>query len=419
MRIWTTVMGQRLDGAENTRSMLLCAELVRRGHDVTMWTSAYDHIRKQWRSEWHDHAAGYRREDNLEIRFMKGLGYRKNVSARRFLDHYLAARDFARTARRSIAPDVIVTSLPDHITAAAAVAYAKERGIPVIVDVRDKWPDVFVDRAGGRLASAVANLALFPEHRRAARALREADSVVAVMRSLLEWAVKKASRPPCPSDRVFYLTTSPKNFDVLRPAPIGTVGDVLARCTGRTVFVFVGTFNETQHPALILDAIDILARDGGLEKLGASVIIAGDGIRADEVRRRASTHRDVHYVGWVDAEQMSALLAGSHIGLLVMNFPSPAFNNKAFAYLASGLPIINGATGDLAELIDSGRAGVNVRAGDPKALAAAMSRLAADAPERDALRRNTRALFTERFDREANYRAFADHVERMARREVG
>src|SRR4051812_28861788 len=115
MRIWTTCIGQRLDGAENTRSMLLCAELIRRGHEVTLWTSAYDHIRKEWRREWRESdGASYRHPDGMEIRFMRGCGYATSVSLRRFVDHWLAARDFARRARSLPRPDAIVASLPDH-----------------------------------------------------------------------------------------------------------------------------------------------------------------------------------------------------------------------------------------------------------------------------------------------------------------
>ena len=139
-------MGQRLDGAENTRSMLLCAELLRRGHQAVMWTSAYDHIRKKWRDEWLAHGMnGYRRDDGLEVRFMKGCGYSSNVSVRRLVDHQLAARSFLEQAARLPKPDAIVASVPDHVTAEAAVRFGREQQIPTIVDVRDKWPDIFVE----------------------------------------------------------------------------------------------------------------------------------------------------------------------------------------------------------------------------------------------------------------------------------
>ncbi|MGZ8456578.1 MAG: glycosyltransferase [Gemmatirosa sp.] len=418
MRIWTTVIGQRLDGADDTRSMLLCAELLRRGHEVTMWTSAYDHIRKVWRREWLESGGdAYRREDSLEIRFMKGCGYRTNVSVRRFADHWLAARDFLRQAPKLPRPDAIVASLPDHLTADAAVEFGRRHGVPTIVDVRDKWPDVFLDRAAGTRIAGIADAVLATEHRRSARLLRRADALVANMQSMMSWALDKADRTPTERERVFYLTPFARNFDV--PAPVlpadGAVAQTIAAVRGRTVLTFVGTFNRSQHPSLILDAVDRLAARGALDPERTAIVIAGDGVEAEEVRRRAAQHAHVHAVGWVNAEEMRALLAASDVGLLVMNFPSPAFNNKSFAYLASGLPIINGATGDLADLVDAEELGINVRGGDVDALAAAIAALASDDARRARMSANVRRLFEARFDRDANYRAYVDHVEHVAR----
>ncbi|MDF1503033.1 glycosyltransferase family 4 protein [Roseisolibacter sp. H3M3-2] len=396
--------------------MLLCAEMLRRGHEVTLWTSAYDHIRKQWREEWLESGGEpVRREDGLQIRFLKGCGYRTNVGMRRFVDHWLAARDFARVAPTLARPDVIVASLPDHLTAEAAVEYGRRAGAASIVDVRDKWPDVFVDRAGPGARGAVADAVLRPEHRRSARLLRRTDAVLGSMNSMLDWALTKAGRAPTWRDRVFYLTTFPRNFDLGAdaPRPAGAVAAALAASAGRTVFSFVGTFNRTQHPLLILDAVDeLVARGADTSRL--SVIIAGDGLDAEQVRSRAAAHAFVHVVGWVDAAQMAALLAGSHVGILAMNFPSPAFNNKAFAYLASGLPILNGATGDLADLVVEHGIGVNVPGGDAGALADAIDRLGHDRGTVEAMTDRARRLFAERFDRDANYQAYAEHVEAVA-----
>jgi glycosyltransferase involved in cell wall biosynthesis len=412
MRIWTTVIGQRLDGAENTRSMLLCAELLSRGHEVTMWTSAYDHIRKEWRREWIAHPDGFRREDGLAVRFLKGCGYPSNLSPLRFADHYLAARDFTRSAREVPRPDAIVASLPDQWTAAAAVAFGMQAKVATIVDVRDKWPDVFLDRVGNRAMLSFARFVLLPEQFRTRRALRHATALVANMNSMMEWGLAKARRARTKREKVFYLTTSPKNFDV--PPPVVTneaIAKALYDVDGRTVLTFVGTFNQTQNPLLILDALDHLRKTSRLDIDTTAIIIAGAGLEAKEVERRSAGYPNVHYVGWVDSTHMSALLCASHVGLLPLNFATPAFNNKAFAYLASGLPIINGATGDLADIVEQEQAGINVPAGDAEAFAEAMHTLMSQPTLRMRLASNVRRVFLARFDREANYRAYADHIE--------
>jgi glycosyltransferase involved in cell wall biosynthesis len=414
MQIWTSTIGQRLDGAENTRTMLLCDQLLRQGHEVTLWTSAYDHIRKQWREEWLAHGeAGYRMSNGLVVRFMKGCGYKSNVSVARLIDHILAARDLLRQAASLPAPDALVASLPDHITADAMVRYGRSVGATTFVDVRDKWPDIFIDHAPNLMLKLVVRTGLVFETARARRALRDADGLVAMMNSMMVWGLRKAGRNARETDRVFYLTTTPRNFGIDRPVvdlPAG-VRAALAAVKGRTVFAFVGTFNRTQHPGLLLDAIDLLAARGQLDPGRVAFLIGGSGVGAEEITRRAGSYDCVHDLGWLDTGTMLEVLASSDVGLLLMNFASPAFNNKAFAYLASGIPIINGATGDLAELVEERGVGINVPGGNVEALADAIVRLASDATLLADGQAKVRVLFDELFDRDSNYAAYIAHIE--------
>jgi len=417
MRIWTTVMGQRLDDAADTRSMILCDHLLRRGHQVTMWTSAWDHIRKQWRDEWRaSGGAPVMRDDGLEIRFMKGSGYQRNTSPMRLVDHWGAAQDFTRQAMALPRPDAIVASLPDHVTAAAAVSAGQRLGAATIVDVRDKWPDVIADFSTRSAAGQVARRLMHFEHRRTRRALAEADAVVAMMRSMLDWGLAKAGRRPSDLEQVFYLTTAPKAFDVEAPAlPHGhPVRTALEASEGRVKFAFAGTFNRTQHPELLLTALEALKREDHPALRKAAFLIGGDGQDADQVRQRAAALDNVHCVGWMKPPEMRALLMGADVGLVLMNYPTEAFNNKSFSYMAAGLPIVSGARGDLHDLIATEGVGFNVPGGDASALARAIVRLTEDAGLLAAMRGRMRRLFDARFDRETNYAAYADHVERVA-----
>lgn len=422
MKIWTTVMGQRLDDADNTRSMLLSRYLIDRGHQVTMWTSAWDHIRKEWRQEWKANPSGpMRRPDGLEIRFMKGCGYTKNISPMRLIDHWLAAADFTRQARglvqRGERPDIIVASLPDHVTAAAAVAFGREIGSAVIVDVRDKWPDILFDLTRGSPVKQVAGrAAMVIEDARTKKALAHADCLVAMMESMLDWGLAKAGRPQGPLDRVFYLTTAAKNFGVVRdPLPRDhAISKALKASSGKTIFAFAGTFNRSQHPDLLLDAIALLEKSGQLANRNAAFIIGGAGIGADEVDRRAASLPDTHFVGWMKPHEMDALLGGSDVGLLLMRASSEAFNNKTFSYLASGLPIISCATGDLNDMIERDEIGINIEGGDPAALAAAIMALVDDPTRLARITANVRRVFEDVFDQHANYTAYADHVVSVA-----
>lgn len=416
MIVWLSTIGQRLDHADNTRTMLLARYLIRRGHDVTLWTSAFDHIRKQWRAEMTDAVDGcWTMPGGLKVRFMRGCGYRRNIGVRRLYDHVLAARDFRRQATALPRPDIVVASLPDHVTAAAMVDFAQEQGIPSLVDVRDKWPDIFHDYAPAPLKPLVRGGLLF-ESRRARGAMQQATALVAMMNSMLDWGLAKAGRERTARDRVFYLSTmesaSPET------APLADLGEehrhILADAEGKTIFTFVGTYNRTQHPLSVIEAFERLAGDPEFDGSRARLLIGGDGVDADEVDRRIAALPFARKLGWLKPPEMRAILTRSDVGLLPMNFPSPAFNNKAFAYLACGIPILNGALGDLAELIADRDVGINVAAGDPAALAAAVKSLASDRDRVVAMQANVRKLYAASFDQDRTYGDYVAHVEAIA-----
>ncbi len=143
MRIWLLQIGERLPGLPGVKKMrtgFLVDKLVRRGHTVVWWSSAFDHFQKAWiDSSTIKGAAG-----GAQLILLKGCGYQRNVSLKRYLDHRLVAHRFRAMAPQEQRPDIIVASLPAHDLAYEAVRFGAQQKIPVIVDVRDPWPDVFL-----------------------------------------------------------------------------------------------------------------------------------------------------------------------------------------------------------------------------------------------------------------------------------
>lgn len=410
-------MGQRLDDAEDTRSMILSNHLLRHGHEVVLWTNAWDHVRKQWRGEWlNSRDRPVRTPEGLEIRFMKGCGYKSNISVFRLIDHWLAALDFSRHAKQMSRPDVIVASCPDHVTAAAAVRYGNTVGATTIIDVCDKWPDVFFDLLrDSPVKLKLSRILLYYESRRIATALRDCDAIVAMMDSMLEWGLCKAGRLRQETDKVFYLTTSRKNVGANDhiSSVSNSVRTALASLKDKLIFSFVGTFNNTQHPSILLDAIDLLERDSLYDSSRIAFLIGGAGVGEKQFAIRAAAKPNVTYLGWLHSDEIAALLGVSDVGLLLLTKPTEAFNHKAFSYLASSLPIINSATGDLANIISDYGIGFNIKAGDPSALAAVICECIRSEDKIRSMKSRVCHLFDMKFERESNYEAYVHHLERL------
>src|SRR5262245_53272534 len=113
MRVWLVTVGEPLptDGGTDRllRAGILADLLHQRGHDVTWWTSTFDHVRKRHRFETDttlDPKPGYR------MILLHGAAYTKDVSLRRIANHRATGRAFSRLAEAEPPPHVVLCSLP-------------------------------------------------------------------------------------------------------------------------------------------------------------------------------------------------------------------------------------------------------------------------------------------------------------------
>jgi glycosyltransferase involved in cell wall biosynthesis len=135
-------------------------------------------------------------------------------------------------------------------------------------------------------------------------------------------------------------------------------------------FVYCGRLSHEKGLHTLLSAIRLLTR--------GSVHIYGDGPLAEPLARRVQDEQlraELH--GRIPADAVSDVLRGATSALL----PSLCHETGARAITeagAVGVPTIATAMGAATELVDSGRDGVLVAAGDSEGLAAAMNDLAND-----------------------------------------
>jgi len=119
-----------------------------------------------------------------------------------------------------------------------------------------------------------------------------------------------------------------------------------------------------------LDALPGVIRRVG----GVRFLVAGDGPQRAELEAR--TRRlglDAHgaFLGWVGDDALGALYRVADLCVVPSLFEP--FGLVALEAMASGCPCVVADTGGLREVVPDGDAGLRFRAGDPRALAAAMT----------------------------------------------
>lgn len=178
---------------------------------------------------------------------------------------------------------------------------------------------------------------------------------------------------------------------------------------------YMGSISSARGSTATLEALGILRAQGlrcGLELIGP---IANDPTanrhkksHADELRaqaKRLGLDR-VNLSGWLPAQEAWRRIAGCRAGLaLLENRPNfvRSFPTKMFEYMAMGLPVVVSDFPLYRQVVESADCGLCVDPGNPRAIAAALSRLLKNPQEAQAMGRRGRQAVIQhyRWDTEA------------------
>jgi glycosyltransferase involved in cell wall biosynthesis len=409
--IWLITVGEPLPIEGNRdrlwRTGLLAGVLAARGHDVLWWTSTVDHFRKRLFVHGEPRLSS---QIGVPIQFLDGRLYRRNLSLNRLVNHAQIARRFATLAERESKPDLILCSFPTIELSREAVRYAEAAGVPVILDVRDLWPDAFLDVVPAA-AKVLAKLALSGLFKDAERALSRCHAVLGVSDAYVRWGLTKGRRTASNKDRTFPLAYQSTAWS---PRDAQAVDERL-RASGAPLDLplatFVGTFGRTYDLATVIEAEEILRTRRGAT---AHFVLCGAGERESEWRSLAGTG-NVTFMGWLPAGELAYVMSKSAIGLAAYAPNAPqGIPNKVIEYLSASLPVLCCLPGECRALLESKRCGKHYEAGSAESLATAVESVLKHRDGLAAMRTAARELFEREFAATTVYGAMADHLERVA-----
>ena len=404
MNIWLFQTGEALplqDGIRKMRTAILADKLAERGHNILWWASAFDHFKKDWL---YRKDTKFKVKDNFEIFLLKGLGYKKNVSLSRYLDHRRIAKKFKKISPTMRKPDAMIASFPSHDLAYEAVVFAQKNAIPMILDVRDQWPDIFFEYLP-QVIHPIAKYFLRKDYRMVEYSLKNATSIVTMMNDLLEWALNKTERDKTDYEKVFFLGT--KKLDLSQVKANERLHDLKKRINNRFVVSFIGTFGEYYNPEILVR----VAKQSTKENM--FFVLCGDGKYFNQISRTSKELENVYLTGWATEREMAYVLSLSSVGVVPSTRPLRAFPNKAFTYLSAGLPIISSVEGDLKEAIEKYTIGLYYPPSDIDALKKNTERLFKNPSLHKKMSENANRVFDEMFDADKIYTEYADHVEKV------
>jgi len=356
MRVWLIKIGEVLpiDG-ENPRLYrmgMLANYLIEQGHEVVWWASDFDHFQRKHRF---DKDQVINLKDCCQLVLMNSMGYSKSVSVRRLLDHCLIAKKFKKMASFFAPPDLILCSMPTIELAREAIRYGRLNNVPVVLDLRDLWPDIFL-RSFSKGLRPICKKIMWPYYRQLKQAIRSATAVTGITQQVIDWGLKLSGRKTCKNDQPFYLACKKYQYQESKETRDFWARYGVGPGFHKKVICFIGSMSRQFD----FDTIINVARK--LKNVtDYYFVMCGNGEFLEGLRKKTTDCSNIVFPGRLDGAQIQYLLNYSYIGLapyqptidFLMSLP-----NKIGEYFSAGLPVVAGIDGVIGNVLQQNRCGV-------------------------------------------------------------
>ena len=374
-------------GAPQRRWNRLAEALISRGHELAVLAPAPHYPGGRLLQGGGDHMAGSIRRDVTGAMVHRTIfrPYSSGVCGRG-VDQMVAAADSVRLGverfRGANRPDIIVGSVPGLPTLPAALAVGGMLHRPVVVELRDAWPDLLLSAAQWSPPLSC------PSTAKQARQTRRLDVVGWGARSLLPPLITRLEQ-----EAAAVVTTTDSFTQVLRSRGVRRV--VTVRNTGATAsagrspvgrcrsdgvlnVLYLGTVGRAQGLGFAVKAAHIAQQSGTPVVLR----IVGDGAQFQEVAtlaRSLGAPVEMHpAVPWSEVDQHYAWADTALVSLQSWPAMSVTVPSKLYEIMSAGLHVCASVDGEARRIVEDAGCGDVTTPQDPQALASLWRALVAD-----------------------------------------
>ncbi|MBQ6065707.1 MAG: glycosyltransferase family 4 protein [Clostridia bacterium] len=383
------------------RLYYLCDLLSKNGFETELITADFQHWEKRYRSA--EHIRHVQNEALFKITFLHELSYKKNIEPKRIISY----RVLAKNAKRYLSEnryDLIYALIPDNHLACVAGAYAKQTGVPFVIDVEDLWPEAMRMVFDVPVASDLL-FSYFTVN--AKKAYSFADAVVGSSDEYRDEPLKYGVAVP--QGKTVYVGNDLSSFD----RSVAEMKDAVKKPEGEFWVTYAGTIGASYDLGTLVRAADLLAKRG-LNDI--RILILGDGPQRAELEEAAKkTAADIRFTGFLPFAEMAAYLYHSDVTVnsLVEKAPQ-SIVSKIGDYLAAGVPMINtGLNNEFCKKVEADGFGVNIVPGNAELLADCIVDLFHSPEKRKAIGKKARMIAEAQFDRGKTYQGIIELIQSL------
>ena len=346
MKVWILQTGEPLqtdkNGARAMRAINLSNSLVSKGHEVILWSANFDHFTKKHR---YNGSRTINHNTNLQIILINSVGYKRNQGVKRLIDHAQLAFSLHFALKKMELPDVAFIGYPPIEVAWIMSRFLKKNSIPMVLDVKDMWPDVLL-RALPSQARGVGKLLLSPYYYLMNSTFKAATSISSISQDFLDQSVKIARRAPNISDSVNYLTTIRPNYadtEITNAQEsldkMGVIDNKQTRCS------FVGSLTSVFDWDCVIEAF---------KNSNTELVLAGDGPCFQYLKEKTENIKNIVMLGRITGIQSKVLADRTNVFIapykssLEFSYSLP---NKFFDAMEYGKPLLSSVAGSASQFI--------------------------------------------------------------------
>ncbi|MDA9860696.1 glycosyltransferase family 4 protein [Planctomycetota bacterium] len=347
-----------------TRHYEFAQQLIKRGHSVKLICQDYLHSSKKRPIDLSGQP--YLEQDIDGVDFMwvhvneysgNGVGRVVNMAqfAKRVLRH---AGKFSGDA-----PDIIIGSSPSPFAANAARKLAKKYKVPFVLEVRDLWPQTFIDL--GEMSKWHPFILLLKHLEK--KLYRGANAIISVLPNSIEYIANIRGS----SSNIHFIPNGCTLAD--RPWEEPTKNNSTFK------ICYAGSMGLSNSLDTLIDAAIIIKQRGNASNI--RIALCGQGTHKSELVKKCLL-AELGFIEFIDPLPKSAIhsfLVTADAFVVTMK-ETPLYQygisfNKIFDYLAMGRPIVTATCATKDPVVESG-AGFAVKAEDPGQLADALEDIA-------------------------------------------
>tara|TARA_Y100000589_G_scaffold298716_1_gene307537 strand:- start:1900 stop:3153 length:1254 start_codon:yes stop_codon:yes gene_type:complete len=342
------------------RCMLLTDQLLKKGHKVSIIASDFFHQRKFHRTK---SFKKFSIKKDLNIYLIPSPGYKKHISLERVYDHFiLAVRLYIfLNIKKKFKFDRVFLGYPPILTSLIICFWCLKNKIPFMLDVKDKWPEQFLEPFEGKF-KFIAKKLLLPYYIASRYVFNKANKITSITEEYIDW-IKNFSRSNKSNNIYFVSPLIRKSFNL----SIDEFNKSISFWKERDIsileskyFCFVGSYTKSFDFNFIYKAALKLSKSSP----SILFIICGSGDQYKNILEKFCNCQNVKVFGEIDKFN-SKVLVQNALATIAPYVNNSNFKvhipNKIIESLENQTPFITSIDGKLKKIIDKYNNGIYIK----------------------------------------------------------